>query len=263
MIYLIRYRKKCLLALRNLLVACFLISLSGCLPIGADYENRTINVYRSTGPKVLEQFNVLRSDQELSQPVVPETPDEILYRIIDTEIKRSGQLVYASVFTPTMHALAAKLKKLFPELRITVVHRPFVEWNRSWLSVVEKEGKNQPEVMYLDENCCPDEYKEMKEEDYEKIVSDFFAGEYDILLCGGSFYNIHRLFERDAPNGKPPVIEKLPIRMKSSVKGEKWKLIDGIWRARTAYSALKWGEYAVEPADPKAVQIIENLYGEK
>ena len=246
----------------NLLVAFFLISFSGCIA-GADYENRTINVYRTTGPKVLEQFKVTRSKKEISQPQATETPDETLFRIIDTEIKRSGQLVYGHTFTPSIHALSAKLKKLFPELRITVVHRPFAEWNRSWISVVEKEGKRRPEVMYLDENCCPEEYKAMTEEDFDKIVSDFFAGDYDILLCGVSFYNIHRLYNRNSPIGKPAVIEKLPIHMKSGVKGEKWKLRDGIWRAKTPYAAYQWGEFAVEPADQEAVQKIENLYGEK
>ena len=103
----------------------------------------------------------------------------------------------------------------------------------------------------------------MKKEDFDKIVSDFFAGQYDVLLCSGSYYNINRLYKRDSPIGKPAVIEKLPIRMKSGVKGEKWKLTEGIWRARTPYAAYQWGEYAVEPADPKAIQIIENLYGEK
>ena len=63
--------------------------------------------------------------------------------------------------------------------------------------------------------------------------------------------------------GKPAVIEKLNIRMKSGVKGEKWKLMEGVWRARTPYAQYQWGEYAVEPADQEAVQIIENLYGEK
>jgi len=243
-------------------VAFFLISFSGCIA-GADYEDRSINVYRSTGPKVLEQFKVTRSKKAISQPQATETPDEILYRIIDTEIKRSGQLVYGHTFTPSIHALSAKLKKLFPELRITVVHTPFAEWNRSWISVVEKKGRYRPEVIYLDENCCPEEYKTMTEEDFDKIVSDFFAGDYDILLCGGSFYNIHRLYERNSPIGKPALIEKSTIRLKSQVKGKKWKLMDGIWRAKTLTGAYQWGEFAVEPADQEAVQIIENLYGEK
>lgn len=255
--HFIRHKRKCILPLCNLLVAFFLISFSGCIA-GADYEDRTINVYRSTGPKVLEQFKVTRSKKAISQPQATETPDEILFRIIDTEIKRSGQLVYGHTFTPSIHALSTKLKKLFPELRITVVHTPFAEWNRSWISVVEKKGKYRPEVMYLDENCCPEEYKAMTEEDFDKIVSDFFAGDYDILLCGDSFYNIHHLYKRNSPIGKPALIEKSTIRLKSQVKGKKWKLMDGIWRARTTGR-----EYAVEPADPKAVQIIENLYGEK
>ena len=243
-------------------MAFFLISFSGCIA-GADYEDRSINVYRSTGPKVLEQFKVTRSKKAISQPQATETPDEILYRIIDTEIKRSGQLVYGHTFTPSIHALSAKFKKLFPELRIAVVHKPFSEWTRSWHGIVEKEGKRRPEVMYLDENCCPEECKTMKKEDFDKIVSDFFAGQYDVLLCSGNYYNNNRLSKRDSPIGKPAVIEKLPIRMKSGVKREQWKLMDGIWRARTPYASYQWGEFAVEPADPKAVQIIENLYGEK
>ena len=255
--YFTRHKKKCLVVLCHLIVAGVLISFSGCIA-GADYENKMIYVYRSTGPKVLEQFKVTRSKKEISPPQATETPDEILFRIIDTEIKRSGQLVYASIFSPIIHAEADKLKKLFPELRITVVHTPFAEWNRSWISVVEKKGKYRSEVIYLDENCCPEEFKAMTEEDFDKIVSDFFAGDYDILLCGGSFYNIHRLYKRNSPIGKPALIEKSTIRLKSQVKGKKWKLMDGIWRARTTGR-----EYAVEPADQEAVQIIENLYGQK
>ena len=249
---------KCILLSCNLLVAFFLISFSGCIA-GADYEDRTINVYRSTGPKVLEQFKVTRFKKEISLPKATETPDEILFRVIDTEIKRSGQLVYASLSLSTIHAEADKLQKLFPELRITVVHTPFAEWNRSWISVVEKKGKYRPEVIYLDENCCPEEYKAMTEEDFDKIVSDFFAGDYDILLCGNSFYNIHHLYKRNSPIGKPALIEKSTIRLKSQVKGKKWRLMDGIWRAEKTGTR----EYAVEPADQEAVQIIENLYGEK
>ena len=254
----IRHQRKCILVSCNLLVAFFLISFSGCIA-GADYEDRTINVYRSTGPKVLEQFKVTRFKKAISQPKATETPDEILFRVIDTEIKRSGQLVYASLSLSTIHAEADKLQKLFPELRIVVVHTPFAEWNRSWISVVEKKGKYRPEVIYLDENCCPEEYKAMTEEDFDKIVSDFFAGDYDILLCGDSFYNIHHLYKRNSPIGKPALIEKSTIRLKSQVKGKKWRLMDGIWRAEKTGTR----EYAVEPADQEAVQIIENLYGEK
>jgi hypothetical protein len=262
--YFARHKKKCLVVLCNLTMACALIFFSGCIA-GADYENKMIYVYRITGPKVLEQFKVPRSKKEISPPQATETPDEILFRIIDTEIKRSGQLVYASIFSPIIHAEADKLKKLFPELRIAVFHPPFSEWTRSWISgaAFRYEGSDGLRVEHLDENCCPEEYKAMTEEDFDKIVSDFFAGDYDILLCGGSFYNIHRLYKRNSPIGKPAVIEKLPIRMKSGVKGKKWKLMEGVWRARTPYAQYQWGEYAVEPADPKAVQIIENLYGEK
>ena len=261
--YFTRHKKKCLVVLCHLIVAGVLISFSGCIA-GADYENKMIYVYRSTGPKVLEQFKVTRSKKEIFPPQATETPDEILFRIIDTEIKRSGQLVYASIFSPIIHAEADKLKKLFPELRIAVVHPPFSEWTRSWIDAsFTYEGGDGLQVEHLDENCCPEEYKTMKKEDFDKIVSDFFAGQYDILLCSGSYYNINQLYKQDSPIGKPAVIEKLPIRMKSGVKGKKWKLMEGVWRARTPYAAYQWGEFAVEPADPKAVQIIENLYGEK
>jgi len=261
--YFARHKKKCLVVFCNPTMACALIFFSGCIA-GADYENKMICVYRSTGPKVLEQFKVTRSKKEISPSQATETPDEILFRIIDTEIKRSGQLVYASISSPIIHAEADKLKKLFPELRIAVVHPPFSEWARSWIDAgFTYEGRDGLQVEHLDENCCPEEYKTMKKEDFDEIVSDFFAGQYDILLCGDSYYNINHLYKRDSPIGKPAVIEKLPIRMKSGVKGEKWKLMEGVWRARTPYAAYQWGEFAVEPADPKAVQIIENLYGEK
>ena len=262
--YFARHKKKCLVVLCNFIVASVLISFSGCIA-GADYENKMICVYRTTGPKVLEQFKVTRSKKEISPPQANETPDEILFRIIDTEIKRSGQLVYASVSYTIIHAEADKLKKLFPELRIAVVHPPFSEWARSWISSGpwRYEGSDGLRVEHLDENCCPEEYKTMKKEDFDKIVSDFFAGQYDVLLCSANYYNNNRLSKRDSPIGKPAVIEKLPIRMKSFVKGEKWKLMEGVWRARTPYAAYEWGEFAVEPADPKAVQIIENLYSEK
>ena len=263
--YFARHKKKCLVIFCNLTMACSLTFFSGCIA-GADYENKMIYVYRSTGPKVLEQFKVTRSKKEISLPQATETPDEILFRIIDTEIKRSGQIVYASISSPIIHSEADKLKKLFPELRIAVVHKPFSEWTRSWSDGsfrYEGSGVDMLRVEHLDENCCPEEYKTMKKEDFDKIVSDFFAGQYDVLLCSGNYYNNNRLSKRDSPIGKPAVIEKLPIRMKSGVKGEKWKLMEGVWRARTPYAAYQWGEFAVEPADPKAVQIIENLYGEK
>ena len=32
---------------------------------------------------------------------------------------------------------------------------------------------------------------------------------------------------------------------------------------KNSIRGLSMGEYAVQPADPKAVEIIENLYGEK
>ena len=96
----------------------------------------------------------------------------------------------------------------------------------------------------------------MKKEDFDKIVSDF-AGQYDILLCNGNYYNNNRLYKRDSPIGKPAVIEKLPIRMKSGVKSKKWKLMEGVWRARTPYAAYEWGEFAVEPADPKPFKSLK------
>jgi hypothetical protein len=93
----------------------------------------------------------------------------------------------------------------------------------------------------------------MKKEDFDKIVSDFFAGQYDVLLCRWiAITIITALYKRDSPIGKPAVIEKLPIRMKSGVKGEKWKLMEGVWRARTPYGlAYQWGEFAGRTGRPQ------------
>ena len=185
--YFARHKKKCLVVLCNLIVASVLISFSGCIA-GADYENKMICVYRTTGPKVLEQFKVTRSKKEISPPQATETPDEILFRIIDTEIKRSGQLVYASVSYTIIHAEADKLKKLFPELRIAVVHPPFSEWARSWISSGpwRYEGSDGLRVEHLDENCCPEEYKTMKKEDFDKIVSDFLPASMTSCFAVGA-----------------------------------------------------------------------------
>ena len=146
--------------MKYLLQITLLLSLAGCFA-GADYENKQINVYRITGPLVFEDWNVSSTDQESSQTQVPESPDEILFRVINTEIKRSGQLVYASNFTPSIHAYADKLQKLFPDLRIALVHAPFSEWPRSWLGSEVIDGKRQ--IEYLDENSVPDKYKVMTE----------------------------------------------------------------------------------------------------
>ena len=104
----------------------------------------------------MEQFKVTRSKKDISPPQATETPDEILFRIIDTEIKRSGQLVYASLSAPIIHAEADKLKKLFPELRIAIVDPPFSEWTRSWIDAgfryEEREGL---QVEHLDEKLLP------------------------------------------------------------------------------------------------------------
>ena len=138
--YFARHKKKCLVIFCNLTMACSLTFFSGCIA-GADYENKMIYVYRSTGPKVLEQFKVTRSKKEISLPQATETPDEILFRIIDTEIKRSGQIVYASISSPIIHSEADKIKKLFPELRIAVVHSPFRSGpDRGAMAVLDMKG---------------------------------------------------------------------------------------------------------------------------
>lgn len=243
----------------HLLATCVLISFSGCA--GADYEDKKVYTYRSKGPKVFDDFRVTRSNQSLSQAHISETEDEILYRIIDTEIKRSGQLVYAGISQRAIHAEASKLKQLFPALRIAVEHEPFPYWPKSYVDAsFSYEKTPYPlEVEYLDESCCPDEYKAMTKEDFDTVISDFFAGHYDLLLSSGNSFDVIRDFygRDDAPTEKPPVMEKMPCRIKSGVLGGTWKQINGIWRAKSHEG------YALEPADPKAVQIVENLFGKK
>lgn len=243
-----------------LLAACVLISFSGCFA-GADYENKQVYTYRSKGANVFNDFRGTRANQSSPQDHSSETADEILYRIIDTEIKRSGQLVYAGISQRTIHAEASKLKQFFPELRIAVEHEPFPNWPKSYLDASFRYEKTPYplELEYLDESCCPDEYKVMTQEDFDTIISDFCAGHYDLLLSSGSSFDVAREFKsrNDASAERPPVMEKMPYRIKSDVVGAKWKQINGIWRAKSH------GGYALEPADPKAVQIIENLFGEK
>ena len=111
--YFARHKKKCLVVLCHLIVASVLISFSGCIA-GADYENKMIYVYRSTGPKVLEQFKVTRSKKEISPPQATETPDEILFRIIDTEIKRSGQSFMHPSFHRSFMRKPTNSKSYFP-----------------------------------------------------------------------------------------------------------------------------------------------------
>jgi len=73
--------------------------------------------------------------------------DDILTKAIDTEIRRSGQIFYLHNRVKTIHSVTRKLEALFPKLRIAVGHG------------------------------------QMNEEALEKIMTDFVAGEYDILVC--------------------------------------------------------------------------------
>ena len=72
--------------------------------------------------------------------------DDILTKAIDTEIRRSGQIFYLHNRVKTIHSVARKLEALYPKLRIAVGHG------------------------------------QMNEEALEKIMTDFVAGEYDILV---------------------------------------------------------------------------------
>ena len=73
--------------------------------------------------------------------------DDILTKAIDTEIRRNGQIFYLHNRVKTIHSVARKLEALYPKLRIAVGHG------------------------------------QMNEEVLEKVMTDFVAGEYDILVC--------------------------------------------------------------------------------
>ena len=112
-----------LVGMKFVLVVMFSFYFAGCFA-GADYENKQIYVYGITGPKVLQQFKADSSNKENSSPRTTENTDEILFRIIDTEIKRAGQLVYASLFSPTIHAEADN-SKTFQNFAFAVPQRFF------------------------------------------------------------------------------------------------------------------------------------------
>ena len=78
---------------------------------------------------------------------VVQRSDDLLTRAIGLEIRREGQVFYLHNRVKTIYSVAKKLQILFPELRIAVGH-----------------GK-------------------MNEDELEQVMTEFVAGEYDILVC--------------------------------------------------------------------------------
>ena len=72
---------------------------------------------------------------------------QLLERAVQTEIKRGGQIFYLHNRVKTINSVARKIREQFPKLRIAVGHG------------------------------------QMNEEDLEKVMTEFVAGEYDILVC--------------------------------------------------------------------------------
>ncbi|MDA7756770.1 transcription-repair coupling factor [Opitutales bacterium] len=78
---------------------------------------------------------------------VVQKSDELLKRAIGLEVRRGGQIFYLHNRVKTIHSVASNLEKLFPKLRIAVGHG------------------------------------QMNEEELELVMTEFVAGEYDILVC--------------------------------------------------------------------------------
>mgnify|MGYP001159956559 FL=1 len=73
--------------------------------------------------------------------------DDVLLKAINAEIRRNGQIFYLHNRVKTIRSVARKLETLFPKLRIAVGHG------------------------------------QMSEDELEKVMTDFVAGEFDILVC--------------------------------------------------------------------------------
>ncbi len=73
--------------------------------------------------------------------------NEILKKAIDLEIRRGGQIFYLHNRVKTINSVSRKLQSLFPRLRIAIGHG------------------------------------QMPESELEKVMIDFIAGKYDLLLC--------------------------------------------------------------------------------
>ena len=73
--------------------------------------------------------------------------DDVLLKAINAEIRRNGQIFYLHNRVKTIRSVARKLETLFPKLRIAVGHG------------------------------------QMNEDELEKVMTDFVAGEFDLLVC--------------------------------------------------------------------------------
>ena len=78
---------------------------------------------------------------------VVQRTDDLLKRAISLEIRRSGQVFYLHNRVKTIYSVAKKLETLFPKLRIAVGHG------------------------------------QMNEDELERVMTEFVAGKYDILVC--------------------------------------------------------------------------------
>ena len=78
---------------------------------------------------------------------VVQRSDDLLKRAINLEIRRNGQVFYLHNRVKTIHSVEKKLQVLFPNLRIAVGHG------------------------------------QMNEDELELVMTQFVAGEYDILVC--------------------------------------------------------------------------------
>ena len=78
---------------------------------------------------------------------VVQRSDDLLKRAIGLEIRRGGQIFYLHNRVKTIHSVAKKLQALFPKLRIAIGHG------------------------------------QMNEDELEQVMTEFVAGEFDILVC--------------------------------------------------------------------------------
>ncbi len=99
------------------------------------------------GVRTISQLNTPPAKRHPVQTYVIEKRDNAIKEIIQRELSRSGQVFYLHNRVSTIYAVAKKLQKMFPNIKVGVAH-----------------GK-------------------MNREDIEQIMYDFSQNEYDILVC--------------------------------------------------------------------------------
>ncbi len=103
--------------------------------------------FAMVGAKSLSLIETAPINRRPIRTEVIHNSNQVLKKAIDLETRRGGQVFYLHNRVKTIHSVARKLQSLFPKLRIALGHG------------------------------------QMNEEELEQVMTDFVAGNYDLLVC--------------------------------------------------------------------------------